>query len=310
MKADGKGLENLVAYVEKTLLPAGFSVTTNDRVYNDEGDQIAEFDVQVRGHIGTTDFSWLIECRDRPASGPAPVAWIEQLVGRRERFRFNKVTAVSTTGFAAGATEFAVAQGIELREVKSLTAGDFAEWLHLRYITYHVRHTTLLSTSFLLDPTTPNDLQEALRELLPTLMGNASFLRASRTGEVTTSSFAFAGAVNSNQQLYDGLVPNGDQRKVRLHVSYPEDDHFIIDTQAGPINIPVIVFEGELRLKVEQVPIVYTGEYKGALEGGSISQIVAFGPQSIHGASFSMEMHRLSSTGETHILLRRLHRDS
>lgn len=34
-------------------------------------------------------------------------SWIEQLVGRRARFGFNKVTAVSITGFATGAAEFA-----------------------------------------------------------------------------------------------------------------------------------------------------------------------------------------------------------
>ncbi|MGH7180771.1 MAG: restriction endonuclease, partial [Nitrospiraceae bacterium] len=113
----------------------GFKVTTNDRVFNDDGVQIAEFDVLIQGKIGTSDFQWLIECRDRPASGAAPTAWIEQLVGRRTRFNLNKVTAVSTTGFSAGTPEFAQAQGIELREVRALTPEHFADWLELRYIT-------------------------------------------------------------------------------------------------------------------------------------------------------------------------------
>jgi restriction endonuclease len=310
MKSDGKRLENLVAFVEQTLLPAGFTVTTNDRVYNDEGVQIAEFDVQARGRIGTTDFAWLIECRDRPASGPAPVSWIEQLVGRRERFRFNKVTAVSTTGFAAGAAEFAVTQGIELREVRSLTAEAFGDWLQLRYIIEHVRHTTLLSASFLLDRSTPKELHDALGELLPSITGKSPVLRSSRTGEMATPLFAFAGAVNANEHLYDGLVPNGDGKRIRLHATYPEDDHFIIDTQAGSVDIPVIVFSGELRLKQKQVPLVYTGEYRGTPDGESISQIVSFGPQSIMGMKFGMEMHRLAETGETHVLLRRLPDDA
>ena len=92
---DGKQLEALVAFVEKALLPEGFEVRANERVYNDEGAQIAELDVEIRGRIGSTNISWLIECRDRPGDGPAPGAWIEQLVGRRTRFGFNK--AVSYT---------------------------------------------------------------------------------------------------------------------------------------------------------------------------------------------------------------------
>jgi Restriction endonuclease len=309
MKSDGKRLENLVAFVEETLLPAGFKVTTNDRVFNDEGVQIAEFDVHARGHIGTTDFDWLIECRDRPASGPAPVSWIEQLVGRRERFRFNKVTAVSTTGFAAGAVEFAAAQGIELRKVNSLSAEAFADWLHLRYIRQHVRHTTLLSAALLLDSATPKELRDALGEMLPSINGNLAVLRASRTGELITPSFAFAGAINANEYLYDGLVPNGDDKKVRLHAKYPRDDHFIVDTASGPVDVVAIVFYGELRIKENQIPVVYTGEYR-TFEGEPISQLVSFGPQSVMGMKFSMEMHRLAETGETHVLLRKLPDDA
>ncbi|GAB4508017.1 MAG: hypothetical protein Tsb0026_05720 [Sulfuricaulis sp.] len=308
MKSDGKRLENLVAFVEKTLLPEGFSVTTNDRVFND-GVQIAEFDVQARGKIGTTDFAWLIECRDRLSSGPAPVSWIEQLVGRRERFRFNKVTAVSTTGFAAGAVEFAQLQGIELREVKSLSPEEFADWLPLQHITHHVRHTTLISASFLLDKSTPEHLHRSLLEMLPTITGNSSFLRSSTSGKMVTPTFAFSGAVGADEHLFDGLVPNGEDRKLRLHATYPEEDHFIIDTAAGPAHIPAIVFYGELRLKETKIPLVYTGEYRSA-GGDPISQVVSFGPQSIMGMKFATEMHRLAETGETHVILRPLPDDA
>lgn len=134
MKSDGKQLEGLVSFVETTLLPQGFDVKTNERIYNDEGIQVAEFDIEIRGKVGSTSIAWLIECRDRPGQGPAPGSWIEQLVGRRIRFGFNKVTAVSTTGFAQGAIEFAQEQGIELREVKSLVAEEFADWLVIRYL--------------------------------------------------------------------------------------------------------------------------------------------------------------------------------
>jgi hypothetical protein len=77
---DGKQLENLVALIEKLLLPKGFEVKPNTRVYNEDGVQIAEFDIEIRGKLGSTEIAWLIECRDRPGQGPAPGGWIEQLV--------------------------------------------------------------------------------------------------------------------------------------------------------------------------------------------------------------------------------------
>jgi hypothetical protein len=60
MAADGKYFEALVAYVERTQLPEGFTVATNERIFNDEGVQIAEFDIEIRGKVGSTP--WLIEC--------------------------------------------------------------------------------------------------------------------------------------------------------------------------------------------------------------------------------------------------------
>jgi len=60
MAVNGKQLESLVAFVEETLLPEGFTVTTNERVFNEEGIQIAEFDIEIRGKVGSTAIAWLI----------------------------------------------------------------------------------------------------------------------------------------------------------------------------------------------------------------------------------------------------------
>lgn len=306
MKRDGKRLEALVAFVERTLLPQGFVVTTNDRVYNDEGVQIAEFDIHAKGKIGTTEFKWLIECRDRPASGPAPVSWIEQLVGRRTRFKFNKITAVSTTGFAIGAAEFGQTEGIELREVKSLTPDEFADWLVLRYITNQIRHTTLLSMNFLIDEGTADELRNALSQMLPTITGTSQVLRSSASGELVSPAFAFSGVATAHPDLFEGLEPNGEVKRVRLLNQYPNDDYFIIDTPLGPLIIRQIEFTGELRINETKLPIIYTGQYRDANTGEPIADVVSFAPQSIMGMPFSVEMHKLAETGETHVTLRRL----
>lgn len=306
MTSDGKQLEALVAFVEKTLLPGGFKVTTNERVFNDEGVQIAEFDIEIRGQVGSTEIAWLIECRDRPTSGPAPGSWIEQLVGRRTRFGFNKVTAVSTTGFAAGATEFALAQGIELREVKNLAPEEFADWLFIRHIHHVERHTTLLHASFLLDESEPKARQLAMANLLSSIDGNPAILKSSMTGETATAAMAFSAAAGGIEGLFDDLTESGPEKRVHLHANYTDEDHFVIETSEGPIRLRAIVFEGALRLKVTVVPLMVTAEYRHANSGEVISQIASFAPQSIVGMKFSTELHKMADTGETHIILRRL----
>jgi hypothetical protein len=130
---DGKSLEGLVALIESKLLPKGFVVEQRRPVYDEEsGAQVAELDILIRGQVGTVGtapYSGLIECRDRPSDGPAPASWIEQLVGRRTRFKLDKVMAVSTTGFAGGAKKYAEWSGIELRALEDLTADEVASWL-------------------------------------------------------------------------------------------------------------------------------------------------------------------------------------
>ncbi len=306
MSHDGKQLEALVAFVEKTFVPEGFKVTTNDRVFNDDGVQVAEFDVLVEGKVGTTDFQWLIECRDRPSSGAAPTAWIEQLVGRRARFNLNKVTAVSTTGFAAGAHEFAQTQGIELREVRALTPDDFADWLTLRFITNIVRQASLSGVYFALGPDIPRELHDALAARLSSLTGDTAVLRATSAGKMVSPAQAFSAVVSENPNLFDGLEPNGEAKLVRVVSRYPDHDRFEIDTPAGAVPIKEISFTGELRLKESQLPIIYTGEYRDAKTGAPISQLVTYAPQSIMGQSFSVEFHKMAETGETHVTLRKV----
>lgn len=306
MASDGKHLEALVAYVEETLLPEGFTVSTNERVFNDEGVQVAEFDIEVRGKVGSTTIAWLIECRDRPTSGPAPGSWIEQLVGRRTRFGFNKVTAVSTTGFAAGAAEFALSQGIEIREVKALEPDEFADWLAIRHLRHVVRHTTLLNASLLIDESEPQEKRQALADLLSKASAKDAFLKSSKSGERTTPAHAFSGAAGGVDGLFDDLAPNGPEKTVRLHANYTDDDHFVVETAKGPVRLSAIVFDGELRIIETLIPLMVTAEYRRAETGEVISQVASFAPQSINGMKFSTEMHKMADTGETRVILRRL----
>ena len=306
MASDGKQLEALVAFVEKTLLPDGFKVTTNERIFNDEGIQIAEFDIEIRGKVGSTEIAWLIECRDRPTSGPAPGSWVEQLVGRRTRFGFNKVTAVSTTGFAVGATQFALAQGIELREVKTLAPEEFGDWLFIRHIHHIERRTNLFHASFLLDESEPKERQLALTDLLSSIDGNAAILKSTKTGETNTAALAFSAAAGGIEGLFDDLKENDPETRVRLHANYTDEDHFVIETSEGPIRLRAIVFEGTLQLRETLVPLMVTAEYRQTNSGEVISQVASFAPQSILGMKYATELHKMADTGETHVILRRL----
>ncbi|NTU52690.1 MAG: hypothetical protein HGA97_03115 [Chlorobiaceae bacterium] len=129
-------------------------------------------------------------------------------------------------------------------------------------------------------------------------------LKSSKTGEKTTAASAFSLAAEGVNGLFDDLKENGPERKVRLHANYTDDDHFVIDTSEGSIQICAIVFEGELRLRVTHIPLIATAEYRHTDSGEVISQIASFAPMSVLGKNISTEVHKITETGETHIIAR------
>ena len=160
----GRELEQLVRDIERSLLPSGFDVSLNKSESNTEGNQLAEFDIVISGRLGSSLVKWLIECRDRPSQGPAPGSWVEQLVARKARFNFDKVIAVSTTGFARGTSDYAETNGISLRTVQKMT--DIATDFNIQEIKYYAHQVTI----------GPTDMQVTNPDLADVdILGNAQF---------------------------------------------------------------------------------------------------------------------------------------
>ncbi|MDQ8023378.1 MAG: hypothetical protein REI94_16185 [Moraxellaceae bacterium] len=305
MHSDGKQLEALIAFVEETLVPPGFEVKANSRVFNDEGVQIAEFDIEIRGKVGSTSIAWLIECRDRPGQGAAPGSWIEQLVGRRDRFGFNKVTAVSTTGFATGAADYARRAGIELREVQSIDPDSFKGWLQISGITQISRIHDLKHARIILGSDEPEAVRLAALRAIERSTGNDAVLVIALTKEHVTVTEAFMGAVQAESSAFDGVTVE-HPKNVRITVQYPEGNHFYIETEEGDAKVDRIEFFGELRVEEALIPVVRSEEYRQVETGEVISQLAAFAPHSVMGVKLAFELHRMGEDGETHILMRRL----
>jgi hypothetical protein len=299
-------LEILVQQIEKYLLPQGFEVRLNRREIGSDGKPVAEFDIEITGKLGSGSINCLIECRDRPSDGPAPGSWIEQLVGRRDRFNFNRVTAVSTTGFSEGAAKFAREKGIELRSVNAIRPEDVTEWLALKHLTQVVRQSKLEHIEIFLSDSIDPALQGAVDGWKKLNQGKNPIFRSTETGQPSTAAQAFLGALSNAQQLFEQVEPNGSSKKVHLRVQYPNDaSHFVIDTDAGPVRIQEIVFHGELSVFREEIPVKSVTEYREYEHPDAIAQVAAFGVN-VNGATMNLEFHKVAATGETHVVLRRV----
>lgn len=306
MSNTGKQLESLVEQIEKLLLPDNFTIKTNEKILNDEGVQIAEFDIEIEGRLGSTYIKWLIECRDRPSSGSAPGSWIEQLVGRRDRFGFNKVTAVSTTGFADGAVDYAREARIELRTVKEITFEEISDWFSITYITLFRQYGDLRNAILIIDPGETEKRKKAFDDTVKASNADTPFLLSRSTGRAVSAVKAFLAVTNQHSELFNGIRPDGASRNVRLKVDYPNDNnHFFIATEEGDIRITKIIFDASLYIKSEIIPIEKIIRYSSDEEDKEIASIVGF-KFNIEEQELGLEFHKLADTGETHMLLRKL----
>lgn len=274
MKNDGRALEELVEYVEKTLSNEGFQVDVNRKLHNDEGVQIAEFDVTVKGGFGSTEVSWLIECRDRPSSGKAPGDWIGALASKRDVHRFNKVTAVSTTGFSPAAVSVAEKLNVELREVTATSPAEFSSWLKLAEVELVQRDVSLGDLDFVFDKNFITPARYTyLQQLTSSPDGRQRVVLVSGvTGSkldvhiACREALAAAGGFNV-------VEPDGDAVEIDMTVEYEAPEaHLLMETPDGNVRIRKIRFQGSVRAVLKKFPIVGHSVYRAISSGGAIAQ--------------------------------------
>ncbi len=165
MRNDGKNLEALIGEIEKITNREDCNVEINQRKYDKEGKQLAEFDIILSFLEDGKKVEWLYECRDRKETNNG--GWIEQLIGRKSLNNFKKVTAVSTATFSPAAIHNAREGDIELRTVEHLPYPDQTIWRNnTKFITYE-KTGSLLYLEFFLYPDTSDELKEYIKNNFP-----------------------------------------------------------------------------------------------------------------------------------------------
>lgn len=254
---DGTELERLVKLIEGCVLSKGFTVESRKPVYNDHGIQIAELDIVITGKVGSASFQWLIECRDRPSDGPTPGSWIEQLHGRRSRFNFDKVMAVSTTGFSTGAKEEAERTGIDLRLFHNLSYDDVSNWLPpnapliIRQALFNAVRVHLLP---------PKESEATEKGVLKFNVDEPRLVH--RDSEETQSIKQLWQKVIPDDSFYEGLVPNGPGKTATINVDEQLLVQYSFSVDDAAWEIAQIEFDATFSLIIPKMPLVQAAEYQ------------------------------------------------
>lgn len=302
---DGTQLEKLVSYIEELRLPADWTITPRALVLGDNGQVDAELDILLKGPVGTTEFSWLIECRDRPKGGKQSASWIEQLAARKIRFKLSQVTAVSTTGFSGPAMRAAEQLGIDTREFRKLSTEEFAQWPELTHMLVRVEYVNLLNVTFAFESFASKAIEESVNQLLAIPAG-ISTVRDTKTGELISVHSIFQKIMDKNPEILSDLQMNGPPLPVRFKVTPPEGHGYALDTPAGGVEIAFIAFDGSVRRTEARQPLTDSSEYLHSATRESITRVRLFEPHSILGNNLQTELHDLPNGEGTMFVLRHI----
>jgi len=267
----GARFEELIKQIEEITLPNNFEITSRKRIY-DEGIQLAEFDIDILGNINGVEFKWLIECRDRPSEGPAPTAWIEQLIGRKQVYGCSIVTAVSTTGFSTGAEKVAKKGNIDLRKTFEVTFKEVCNWIHFSTITLIRPIGVLLESTVFFDHNPFETKETTLSDT------NSIIFKNIKTSEKANLVRLFDLALN-NIFLKNPTLEYFQEENLPKKFKFTADCKNIWVLQSGQKNIPVqkILFRAETKsLEKKHLPISKVYNYSKNDSTELLAQSVCF----------------------------------
>lgn len=109
---DGTQLEKFVTKFHEAFCTESTNIETRKKLYAN-GICCAEIDILITDKFSSVPIQIAIECRDRKETEGAD--WIQQIIGRKCDFKFDKYIAVSSSGFSKPAIDLAKRHNILLR---------------------------------------------------------------------------------------------------------------------------------------------------------------------------------------------------
>lgn len=266
---DGKSLEELVSELERVAVGSGRKVEIRRKLYNENGIQLAEFDIIVSAGEEDKKVEWLIECRNRPSQGAAEGGWIEQIYGRKHLNGFDRAIAVSTTGFSPSAIYYALRGNIELRLAEELSQPEM--WLCNTLITQSKTGSFSNMQINLLD--TSDQMRDFLNKHLPT-QANELLLHFESLSEPIKPIDMFQKiCLDETYGIYTGL--KADESKP-VKVVYLSDKGSLgaVSLRVNKEIIPLhsVVLSGSVRIDEREEPFASINAIRDATEELLIGQ--------------------------------------
>ncbi len=131
----GRKLELLVKEIEALKLPNA-TIKSPEFVKDRDTNTLREVDISVRYSSEEKNFFIALECRDRDAH--QDIAWVEQLIAKKNSIGADVLIAITSSSFTAPAKIKAFKNGVVLRELKKFNVNEIKKWTDETYIEIHL----------------------------------------------------------------------------------------------------------------------------------------------------------------------------
>lgn len=298
MPRKGKTLEQLIALVERLLVPEGGTVTSPAYLIDKVTSQQREVDIAIRQKVGTSSILVIVECRDRQHG--EDVTWIEQLAQKRNDVNADKAVAVSSSGFTQPAIKKAAFYNIEIRKLDSITTADVQSWFTAGPVEGVSENAHILGVTIQIQDAGHLLLSDQLREQLDNVSRgdiDQKFLRSKLDNQLC--SIREIWMTQSNLlPIFRGVPEDGAKIHRRIEIHFPEtNNRYTISNNNEVLDVINLIFTVDLSIDRTEVPVKRVHSYSGM--EGALVQTVEY---EANGSVFSV--HRDSQSGNRYLTFR------
>jgi hypothetical protein len=238
-----------------------------------------QVDVCIRYKTGEEPTLVTVECRKRKSK--SDVEWIDELKGKKEAIKADRMIAVCFKGLSAPALKKAQKKGIEVRNIREITHEEIASWCELTRILYspppfHPIRLHLFDDKF--DYIPFSDLDAKTRADLKK-SGHAAPIVYSEKGGAS-----FIDIVNQYQAVNAGTecdllrnVPAHGTPEVKFVSCKTNPAYNYVRTKHGPRKLGFVLFAVQVVFRIVEVPAKTHYAYTDT--SGTLIEGVEFHPE-------------------------------
>lgn len=237
-----------------------------------------EIDVSIRANVGSSPVFIMIECRDRVTTGD--LNWLEAVSSKREDVGADKAVVVSSSGYTAGAQNWAAAKDIELRTTEELDVATVLSWFGVAEINI-LRPCCDLSLEVEIFGDATWESTTEWREWTPEQQLMLAMPEGQRPISVEEAWERSAG-----REFWDAVPTDGTRQRVHVVIVLKQVP-LSANTPFGPARVRSLRFDGDVWVETEHVPIDRASLYAGP--HGEIARSVWF--TSLEDRGLTVVMH-------------------